>query len=283
MSGIKASAYAEYLVGLARAFASSRPSYAGVSLAMAEPAMLDARVEAILNPTRSRKAIGRGDVMKIALLGLTATAVIALARPSLAEAKAVAEPSPLVAPASSAQPARIIAAAEAPEAPAAVDVPPEPPAPPAFAVPPAPPAPPAVVNPPARQSHFTMRWKTDDGIDKVWEGSTASEHAAAERALAQAEHARAVAQEKAQERQAAVRLDLAEVRREHAADFAQAQAEIAKAQVHVHEALAKANISRVVSIAIDNAMSKALTEAQRALAHTKVDVTVKVDDNTDSN
>lgn len=82
-SGFKASAYAEHLVGLARAF--SYPAYGGVSLAMAEPAMLDARIEAILNPARSRRAVTRMDVLKIAALGLVATAVIALIRPALAD------------------------------------------------------------------------------------------------------------------------------------------------------------------------------------------------------
>lgn len=309
-SGIKASAYAEHLVGLAQVFASSRPSYAGVSLAMAEPAMLDARVEAILHPSRCRKAASKKDVLKIAILGLTATAVMALARPSLAQAKPEPEDKPAVANTENLakacpektnamtdrKAARVASvAAEAPEEPA--DLPPAPPAPPANIVPPAPPAPPAVINPPAPPappSHFTVRWKTSDGIDKVWEGSGAAERAEADRALAaaRAEHRRAIALEKEQIHKALATVHMqvnpADVMREHAADFAKAQAdianaqgEIAKAQATVHAALAKANISAVVAQAFDKAMVQAIKNArpaiEHALANTKVDVTVKVD------
>ena len=80
-------------------------------------------------------------------------------------------------------------------------------------------------------------------------------------------------------RQVRVQAKHSEVMREHDADLAQAHAEIANAQAHVHEALAKANISQVVALAIDKAMNIALKETQRALANTKVDVTVKVDEN----
>ena len=298
--GIKASAYAEHLVGLARAFAGSRPSYAGVSLAMAEASMLDARVEAILNPTRSRRALRKSDVLKIAALGLTATAVMALVRPSVAEAKPEAETVAARASQQSAPSEQPVQ--KAPEARSvhrivvSTDdaIPPAPPAPPALspepampALPPAPPAPPAVQAPPAPPSHFTMRWKTDDGIDKTWEGNSAAERAEAEHALAIAKAEHTAAMEKAEIRHAtmAITIDLNQAMREHAADFAKAQAEIAKAQAEVHAALAKANISVVVSKAFDKAMAKALKEVRPTIEHARSNAKAEIvidDDDKDS-
>ncbi|MDR3526627.1 MAG: M56 family metallopeptidase [Rhizomicrobium sp.] len=278
--GIKASAYAEHLVGLARAFAGSRPAYAGVSLAMAEASMLDERVEAILNPTRSRRAVRKADVLKIAALGLTATAVMALARPSVAEAKPepAASPAPTlvaspVASASALQPEpvekaqkihqrRIVVLREDAVPPAPPEPPAPPPAPALPALPPAPPAPPALQVPPAPPSHVTLRWEGPNGVKEMHWSFAEQQRAAVARSIAKAERQRAAI---------AVQIDLGEAMREHAADLAQAQAEIAKAQASVHAALAKANISMVVSKALDKAMAKAFQDVHREHAKVVVD------------
>jgi beta-lactamase regulating signal transducer with metallopeptidase domain len=160
--GVRPTAYAEHLVGLAREFSGGA---AAMSLSMADRAALEPRVQAILDPQKSRTGVTKMDVFKIAALGLTLTSALALARPSLAEATgepagkpaAAVSPDPatpsvdLVKPASEVKPVkhhivrRIVLRDGAPMP----DEPPPPPSPDALPPPPAPPAPGAIPAPPA--------------------------------------------------------------------------------------------------------------------------------------
>lgn len=82
-AGVRPSAYAEQLLSLAGANA----SFAGVSLSMAEPSTLKARVKAVLGAAGSRSGVTRMDVLKVAALGVAVVSALALARPSVAEAR----------------------------------------------------------------------------------------------------------------------------------------------------------------------------------------------------
>ena len=252
--GIKASAYAEHLVGLARAFNQNRPSYAGVSLAMAERAMLDVRVEAILNPTRSRKAVTRKDVVKIAALGLTATAAIALLRPSLAEAPPLQAEARSSVQRVSGAPKRSprVARAVSPSVPPVPQMPPEPPAAPvqAPAPPPEPSAARAVIQVENDGSEDGQGWDVPH-IDAVVVRADIEKAAAA---IARSEQMRAM-----RENQAEVRRALAQAQvQEHMAraKMAEAQSKMAVAQAHAAEALRRAGGPDNIQIAVNNALAK---------------------------
>ena len=155
-AGIRPSDYAEQLLNLA----GPRTESAGVSLSMADPSTLKARVQTVLNPGQSRSGVTKMDVLKVAALGLAATAAFALARPSLAEAQqpqiatpaapaiAVADDAaaPPIVPAPSddsvrSAPPPADAAPFAPPVPPVPAVPPVPPLPSVGAIPPLPPLP----------------------------------------------------------------------------------------------------------------------------------------------
>ena len=147
-SGIRPSAYAEQLLGLV----GEKAPYAGVSLAMAEPSTLKARVQCVLSATQSRSGVTKMDVLKVAALGVAVTSMLALARPSLAEARSSSLPVAVQSadagdPAEPAKPAAIpppATPADLPDAPAA-PIPPPPPS--EAALPPLPPAPPLPPKP----------------------------------------------------------------------------------------------------------------------------------------
>ena len=88
-AGVKPSRYAEHLVVLARNCAAA--PVAALTLSMAERSMLDARVKSILDPAQTRSGVTKMDVLKIAAFGIAVTSVLALARPSFAEAPAAAD------------------------------------------------------------------------------------------------------------------------------------------------------------------------------------------------
>jgi len=316
-SGIKASAYAEHLVGLARTFSKVQPAYAGVSLAMAEPSMLDARVEAILNPSRSRRGVNTADVLKIAALGLTATAVMALVRPSLAEEKRAPAPmrvaqveikecpqtaqTVLAVPRTAAKQTSRVAIVSDDDRGAVALAPPPPPAPPAPAAaeaPAVPPAPPAPAAPPSKSSHVVMRMEKDGEV-KEWRWDMphldAKVRAEIRRAmqLAKSEEMHALAGREAEIRRATAEAqqNAADVMRQHADELRQAndmarqhadvmrqQADaIRQANSIARQAMAKVNVSAIVS----HAMEAARPAMEQALSKAKVDV--KIDVNTDDN
>lgn len=299
-SGIKASAYAEHLVGLARAFSQARPNYAGVSLAMAEPSMLDARVEAILNPSRSRRGVNKADVLKIAALGLTATAVMALVRPSFAEEK----PAPVrvaraeVCPQSAKMAAQHKAAKhsshvviatndsdDAEDGDAAVFA--APPAPPAVA-PAAPPAPPAPVTAPSGPAHVVvMRTEKNGDVKELrWEMPHFDAQVRAEikhaMQLAKSEQMRALAQHQADIRSAVAEAQrqVADVMRQHADELRQAN-DMARQRADVMRQ--QADVIREANDAARQAMEAARPAMEQALSKARVDVNVDVKTNDNEN
>ncbi len=160
-SGVRASSYADALVGLARDFGHDHPVYAGVGLSMAERSGLKSRVQAILSAAQPRMGVTRMDMLKVVALGAAVTAGLVLARPSLADSA----------------PEAPVMASDLPPAPPTPDAPPEPaPAPDAVPAPPAPPAavaPPAPPAPPSHKHHLVkiMRFDTPDGVKVMkWDG-----------------------------------------------------------------------------------------------------------------
>jgi hypothetical protein len=127
LAGVKPSAYADELLALAVEFRMRVPAVSALSLFMASPSALEARVESVLEPTSLRTGITTMDVIRITGLGFIAAGAIALACPSLAQDAQTSEP--------------IQTAPLAPPAPPAPEVPPVPDAPIAPEAPVAPRAP----------------------------------------------------------------------------------------------------------------------------------------------
>src|SRR5262249_2533894 len=76
-AGVRPSAYASELLGIAREFRNRRFALAaGVS--MASEAALEARVKSVLAPNQMRRGVSSMDIAKIAGAGLLATAAFAL-------------------------------------------------------------------------------------------------------------------------------------------------------------------------------------------------------------
>jgi hypothetical protein len=252
--------------------------------------MLDARVEAILNGARNRKGVSRADILKIALLGSVAVAVIALARPVLAEAP---KPQSTAAKTTAKHAVReghatrttiikddnghvqvavsddadVPDAPEPPEAPVAPDVTPVPAAPAAPAAPPAPPAPSAKAP-----HHIAFHWK-NGGDSKSWTWDVkdldAQTRADIQRAAAEmkADQARAEAEQRA-EIERAKGLAKAEQLRlvaEHEGEIRRAAEEakrqIAEAQRQMREAMREAS----------DAMRQKIAEQQRDAAEKRRD------------
>jgi len=270
-AGVRPTHYAEHLVGLARAY--SATSFA--ALAMAERSMLDARVQAILDPAKSRSGVTKMDIIKIAALGLTMTSVLALTRPSFAEAPAPQDqpastqiqadeivfhgdtakhaPKHLAIKAEADKDRRVVmhvSDADAPDAPEAPDAPPAPnapppppapPAPPASALPPLPPMPPL---PPVRSfAHVTF-----SDADKT-----------ALRALASAETKQAMAQARLAIANAHIDQVIAKALRE-------AQATLRKTR------LSQAETERAIADAhIDQVVNEAMRKAEQSLARTRIE------------
>jgi len=236
-SGIKASSYAEQLLDLA----ARGPSFAGVSLSMAEPSTLQARVQSVLGSHLPRSGVTKMDVLKVAVLGLAATGAFAFARPCLAEEsapkqnqidslKVQADEVVVHRDAAVRAPKNLVVRAEADRSGRAVihiadaGAPPPPPAPPESDIaPPAPPAPPA------------------PAIDMAPPAPPAMPAGNAD--LARLHHAMAL----------------------HAAEMKKAQAEIAKAQAEIQKALANAKIDETVAQALKDAQP-ALEQARRVNA-----------------
>ncbi|MDE2265509.1 MAG: M56 family metallopeptidase [Alphaproteobacteria bacterium] len=165
-SGVKASSYAEELLRLAAEFRPQRTSLSDMQLSMAGRSALEARVKSILAPTQSRAGVTVMNALKIAGLGLLATSVLALARPSFADEQQTPSPAPSVVPAPAVQDDDMAAPPVPPPAPA---IPPEPAIPPAPAAPAIPPA------PPAGTTVRIMKFETPGSVKIMqWEGSEAA-------------------------------------------------------------------------------------------------------------
>jgi beta-lactamase regulating signal transducer with metallopeptidase domain len=149
-SGVRPSVYAGELLQLAAEFRG--PAFSNVPLSMAAPSALEARVKSVLAPTKIRSGVTSMDVLKIAGLGIVATAMFVLARPSLAQD---APPAPAMEAAMATPPA--------PPVPPAPDAPPAPPAPPTDMAPP--PPPPAAALPPVPPSAQVNADQDDEGAD----------------------------------------------------------------------------------------------------------------------
>jgi len=124
LAGVKPSTYADELLALAAEFRMRAPAVSALSLFMAQPSALEARVESVLEPASLRTGVTKMDVIRIAGLGFVAAGAIALACPSLAQDSQTSEPVetaplPPIAPLAPTAPAAPVAppAAEAPEAP----------------------------------------------------------------------------------------------------------------------------------------------------------------------
>jgi hypothetical protein len=130
VAGVKPSIYADELLALAAEFRMRAPAVSALSMFMAQPSALEARVESVLEPTSLRTGVTKMDVIRIAGLGFVAAGAIALACPSLAQDVQTSEPvetAPLPPVAPPAPPApEIPTAPEAPEAPPAPVAPPAP-------------------------------------------------------------------------------------------------------------------------------------------------------------
>jgi beta-lactamase regulating signal transducer with metallopeptidase domain len=125
VSGVRPSAYAGELLQLAEEFRGRRAVLSGVS--MAAQSALEARVKSVLTPNQLRTGVTAMDALKIACLGVAATALLAFARPDMVAAQdAVAPPPPAAAPAT--PPDAVPAAPPAPSALPAMPAMPEPPA-----------------------------------------------------------------------------------------------------------------------------------------------------------
>jgi hypothetical protein len=260
-AGIRPTHYAEHLVGLARTYSGS--SFA--ALAMAERSMLDARVQAILDPTQPRCGVTKMDVLKIAAVGLAMTSVLALARPSFAEAP---DPTPVTATPDAAttetaptaldvaatvkpqhgtqhivRQIRVVTTAEVPPAPDAPLAPEAPSAPPASVAPNAPPAPPV---PPAR-------------IRNVVHVSFSDAEKAALRRMAS---------EEARQAMAAARLAIANAHLDQV---------IAKAMRQAQEAFGKAKLSQaeteraIADAHIDQVVNEAMRQAEDSMARARIE------------
>jgi beta-lactamase regulating signal transducer with metallopeptidase domain len=81
-SGVRPSVYAGELLQIASEFRAYRFA---LPLGMAEKSGLEARVQSVLAPNKSRSGVTSMDVFKIVCLGMMATTAIAFARPSLAQ------------------------------------------------------------------------------------------------------------------------------------------------------------------------------------------------------
>lgn len=128
-SGMKPSAYAGELLGLASEFQSRHATLAGVSMARSS---LEARVKSVLAPHQLRTGVRSMDVLKIAGVGLAAALCISLARADVVDDEAPPAP-----PAPPTVTVDVPPPPEAPQAPDADDM-----APPDVAVAPEPPEPP---------------------------------------------------------------------------------------------------------------------------------------------
>lgn len=310
-AGLKPSAYAGALLELAAEFRGAQASLSHVPLSMAAPSALEARVKSVLAPTSSRSGVTLMDVLKIAGLGLIATAALAFARPSLAQDAPPASPVPVM----SAE------MATPPAAPVPPEAPPAPPAPPSDVATPPPPVPPAMqVNADrdddaAGADHDNDRDAdndhdadndNDNGNDEVTIVHSKNGHVIDKRTLRSGDikKIRAIVAQARREAHAALERARPEIRRAMSEAHVSRQAmeamrnaqpqidaalakvgpEIDKAMEQARAELAKADIDSKIKIRVDEALKRAEMRLQmreerlKARAGTAKDRTMRSDD-----
>jgi beta-lactamase regulating signal transducer with metallopeptidase domain len=229
VSGMKPSAYAGELLQLASEFRGHGLAVSGVS--MAGQSSLEARVKSVLAPDQLRTGVRSMDILKIACLGLAATAALAFARPDIVAAQ------------DSATPPTVNVAPLPPAAPEAV---------------PAVPAVPAV-EPDAPPPPVDMTAAVD--------AAPAVNAVAPKLAAKHRKHVHIVRVENGkviEDSMRDIRLNQAEIAR--AAEQAQrAQAEIRRIQPEIERAIAAAKIDERVAQAMRDADPKIRAEVARAL------------------
>jgi len=272
-AGVKPSEYAGELVRIAEEFQSRARGFSLVS--MAAKSSLEARVKSVLSADKSRKGVTSMDVVKIAGVGLMATAALALARPSFAEgvrsAESIAQTAaaaPKAVVVADAAPAANTPAASGDAAPADADLPPPPPA--AEAAPPAPPPPPAAealppVPPPP---------PVPDVVDKDGDGVIIMDSHGNPRALTEADKRR-------------IRIEIRKAREDARTAIEQARPEMDRAIAQIEASRAELEALRAEQPQIRDALKTVQPEIERALAdaraalakaHVDMDLQVRVDD-----
>ena len=232
VSGMKPSAYAGELLQLASEFRGHGIAVSGVS--MAGQSSLEARVKSVLAPDQLRTGVRSMDVLRIACLGLAATAVLAFARPDLVAAQdATVSPAPVAAP----------LPPVAPETPDAV---------PAVPAEPAVPAPPAGITGP----------DDDEAAVNAVAPKTAHKHH---------KHVHIVRIENGKVLEDTMRdIDMNQAEIERATEQARrAEAEIRKIQPEIERAIAAAKIDDRVAQAMRDVDPKIRAEVARAMARAR--------------
>jgi hypothetical protein len=268
VAGVKPSSYAGELLQLAREFQTRAPALSALSLFMAAPSALEARVESVLEPTSLRTGVTKMDVVKMVGLALVSAGAIAFACPSLAQEEQSAPPPPPV--------------ENAPMPPAAPAVPPASPALPASeipAMPAAPAAPPAlVVRSAAYHEHVHINRKC---IQSAIRKAEREARLAIERARPQME--RAASDERAGEAaMRAVRAMQPEIDAAVARATREASEAMARARPEMERAIAQERISEKAMLAvraarpqIDAAVNEGVENARNELAKAHIDAKIE--------
>jgi hypothetical protein len=229
VSGMKPSAYAGELLQLASEFRGHGLAVSGVS--MAGQSSLEARVKSVLAPDQLRTGVRSMDILKIACLGLAATAVLAFARPDIVAAQ------------DSATPPAVTVAPLPPTAPETVPAVPDVPA----------------VEPAAPPSPVDMTPAVDaaPAVNAVAPRTASKHHKHVH--IVRVENGKVI-----EDSMRDIEMNQAEITR--AAEEAQrAQAEIRKIQPEIERAIAAAKIDERVAQAMRDADPKIRAEVVRAL------------------
>ncbi len=254
-AGVKPSSYAGELLALAAEFRTRAPALSALSLFMAAPSALEARVESVLKPTTLRTGVTSMDVIRITGFGFVAAGAIALACPSLAQ-DAQAQSSPVE---------------TAPLPPVAPSAPESLPAPQAPTAPqtPAAPAAPSIDVAAVRPAHVHVHGLTRADRERIHSAIVRARREAREAvARARPEIERAIAQARTgEEAMRAVREAQPEIDAAVAKATREAHEALEKAKPEIAEAMANANIgehameaAREAQPAIDAAMDEAMAK-----------------------
>jgi beta-lactamase regulating signal transducer with metallopeptidase domain len=266
VAGVKPSTYAEELLALAAEFRMRAPSVSALSLFMASPSALEARVESVLEPTTHRASITTMDVIRIAGLSFVAAGAIALACPSLAQDEKTRQP--------------VETAPLPPLAPPAPPAPEIPPAPEAPVAPEAPPAPPAPSIGAERVRHYHVHGLTRADHERIHSAIVRAQREAREAvARARPEIERAIAEARNSEEAArAVREAQPEIDAAVANAAREAHEAVASIQPEMERAAAEAKISehameaaREAEPAIDAAWDRAIAKYDSRKVQMQVD------------
>jgi beta-lactamase regulating signal transducer with metallopeptidase domain len=264
LAGVKPSTYAGELLALADEFRTRTPAFPALSLFMAAPSALEARVESVLEPTTLRTGVTTMDVIRITGLGFIAAGAIAFACPSLAQD-------------TQSMPAPVESAPLPPAAPSAPQSPEAPPAPEA-PVAPQPPAPPPA---PMKHIHVHVHGLTQADRERVHTAIVRAQREAREAvARAKPEIERAVARARSGEDAArAVREAQPEIDAAVARATREAQAAMDRARPAMEQAEADAKISehameavRAAEPTIDAAMDEAVSKYDSRKVRMQVDM-----------